>query len=82
MHIINTIEDRYERKKWMVGQLREMRKLKKEVNAMVLEYLSLMAHCRKLQRVCIAAGNEAYNINIVLVEHPPSPFTSPAPTLP
>ncbi|KAG8920449.1 hypothetical protein FRC00_010010 [Tulasnella sp. 408] len=80
MHIINNIEDRYERKKWMASQLREMRKLKKEVNIMVLEYMSLMDHCRKLQRACIAAGNEAYDINIVLLKHPPS--TSPAPTLP
>ncbi|KAG8927253.1 hypothetical protein FRC01_007762 [Tulasnella sp. 417] len=77
MAIVNSIEDRYARRKWMANHIREMRRLNKDVNEMVLEYLALMAHCRKLQKACIAAANEAYDVNIVLIPDPSFPLPTP-----
>ncbi|KAG8927250.1 hypothetical protein FRC01_007759 [Tulasnella sp. 417] len=77
MAIVNSIEDRYARRKWMANHIREMRRLNKDVNEMVLEYLALMAHCRKLQKACIAAANEAYDVNIVLIPDPFFPIPTP-----
>ncbi|KAG8920613.1 hypothetical protein FRC01_000672 [Tulasnella sp. 417] len=77
MAIVNSIEDRYARRKWMANHIREMRRLNKDVNEMVLEYLALMAHCRKLQKACITAANEAYDVNIVLIPDPSFPIPSP-----
>ncbi|KIO25986.1 hypothetical protein M407DRAFT_24737 [Tulasnella calospora MUT 4182] len=73
MEIIDRIEDRQAKKKWMANKSREMRGLKKEVTAMVLEYLALMAHCRKLQRACVAAVTNAYDIEFVLLPDPSFP---------
>ncbi|KAG9035992.1 hypothetical protein FS837_001768 [Tulasnella sp. UAMH 9824] len=67
MAIINGIQDRRERKKWIVSQIREMDQFNKDVDVMLSEYCAIMSHFQSLQEACIAAANKAYNINIVVI---------------
>lgn len=67
MAIVNGIQDRVERKKWIVAQIRTMDRFNNDVDIMLAEYCAIMAHCQRLQQACIAAASEAYNIEIVIV---------------
>ncbi|KAG8920612.1 hypothetical protein FRC01_000671, partial [Tulasnella sp. 417] len=66
MEIVNGIQDEYERKTWITRHIRERQKFDKEAREMLSEYHALMSHCRRLQKACIAAANEAYDVNIVI----------------
>lgn len=67
MAIINGIQDRVERKKWIVAQIRTMDRFNNDVDVMLSDYCAIMAHCQRLQKACVAAASDAYNIDIVIV---------------